>query len=233
MLNPSHPHRFRKTIAGLCMIGAPALFLAASIIGPGFDSDEAAQLALVAAERDAWLASSLLAMAGWALFLIATLGVMHMLRERSAAASHIGGGLAMIGTLSAIANTTLALVVWQMAAGGETSAMTALLAGVNESAATAIPIYFLGLGVTVGYVLLSWALYRTRIAPVFIAAPIGLAAILFAVAVLTFSQALLIAASLLALAGFAMLGRLVLGETVDEWEHQPDFRGFTPAAGAR
>ena len=230
MLNPSDSHRFRKTVAGLCMIGAPALFLAASIIGPGLDSDEAAMATLIADNRDAWGTSSLLAMAGWGLFLIATLGVMHMLRERSVAAGHIGGGLALIGTLSAVANSAYAVVLWQLT---DTGAMTTLMTNVNDSVAATLVLSLLGLGVTIGFIVLAWAMYRSHIAPALVAAAIGLSAIAFAVATLAFSQALFIVASAIGFAGFAMLGRMVLTESVEDWEHQPEFRGFTPAAGAR
>jgi hypothetical protein len=45
----------------------------------------------------------------------ATLGLMHMLRERHVAAGHVGGGLALVGLLAFTGVTAVQLVVWQMA----------------------------------------------------------------------------------------------------------------------
>lgn len=233
MFNPSDPHRFRKSVAGLCMIGAPLLFLAATIITPGFDTNESAQLALIAESRDAWITATLLAMGGWALFLVATLGVMHMLRERSVVAGHLGGALALLGTLSAIAGTALGVVLWQMAASTNTAAMTSVYAALNDNAAALIPLSILSLGVTAGYILLAWALYRAHVAPVTVAGALGVAAILFTIAVLVASQALYIIASAFLLVGLGMLGYQVLQESVEDWEHPPQVTGFTPATGAR
>src|SRR3954464_1009080 len=115
MFGSHDPHRFRKTVAGACMMAAPALGLVGFIVSPGLDADAGAQLATVAAHRDQWLISELLVMAGLVALVPAILGLMHMLREREAGLGHAGGALAMLGTLAAVGSTAIAFVVWQMA----------------------------------------------------------------------------------------------------------------------
>lgn len=230
MLDQSDPHRFRKGIAGLCMIGAPVLFLLGSIIAPGFDTDEAGIVSLVTGDPDAWLISMLAVLAGWALLLGAVLGLMHMLRERGAAEGHVGGAFAIVGILGAVANGAVGLVVWQMAT-GDPAQMTALLERLTGSAGSYVPLFLLQFGVTIGVVVLSWALFRLHFAPAWMAAAIGAGGILFAVATIVASQELYIAASVVLLAGLGALGRVVLRESVEDWEHTPEFRGMRPVAG--
>ena len=55
---------------------------------------------------------------------------------------------------------------------------------------------------------------------------IGGSAILYAIAALAYSQALFIAASAVLLIGSGALGMVVLRESVEDWEHTPEFRGF-------
>src|SRR5688572_1837926 len=95
----SDAHRFRKTMAGLCMIGAPVLFLASSLIAPGFDSDEATFVGKIAGDAEAFATSQILLLCGWALFIPIVMSLMHMLREKGAGEGHLGGSLAIIGTI--------------------------------------------------------------------------------------------------------------------------------------
>ena len=225
MFGSTDPHRFRKTVAGSCMIAAPVLFLVSSIVSPTLDSDEAKLVASAAEHPDRWYASNLLFMLAFALFLVATLGVMHMLRERGAAFGHIGGALALVGILASLASSAGFMVVWQMA-GGDRNEMVNLLDRVFNTAGSAVPLLFLGLGVTVGYLVLCWGLTAAKAAPAWMSAAIALAALLYAVASATFSQPLSVAASAVLLVGMGAMGRMVLGETVDDWEHTPEFHGM-------
>ena len=66
----SDSHHFRKTVAGMCMIGAPLLLLVGVIVHPESKSDVGAQLAVIADNMDAWYAAHLivavaLVPAGW------------------------------------------------------------------------------------------------------------------------------------------------------------------------
>ena len=224
MFDVSDAHRFRKTIAGLCMIGAPILFLASSLIVPGFDSDESAFAGLIAGDADAWNTAQVLALGGWALFMCAVLGLMHMLRERGTREGHLGGAVALIGTVAALAQCGYGLALGELAKGSAEST-AALMTSVNDNALTMVALFIVPLGVTIGGVVLAWALYRHHMVPVWIAAGIGGSAILYAVGAFTFSQELYIAASAVLLVGSGALGMNVLRESVEDWEH-------TPALGA-
>ena len=121
---------------------------------------------------DRWFASNTLIMMGFALFLVATLGVMHMLRERGAAFGHIGGAVALLGILAAVAGSAVTLVIWQMP-GGDRTEMVALLDRVFNTTGSAVPILFLSLGVTIGYLVLMWGLASERLAPLWMTGAIA------------------------------------------------------------
>lgn len=221
MLDVSDAHRFRKTIAGLCMIGAPVLFVISALIAPGFDSSEAAMAGLIADDTSAWNLSQVLALSGWGLFLCAVLGLMHMLRERGTAEGHLGGALALIGTAAAIAQAGFGLGLGVLAGGSEEQTAS-LLTRMTDETLPMFVLFILPLGVTIGVVVLSWALYRHHFVPAWTAAAIGASAIVYAVAALSYSKALYVAAPALLLVGLGALGRIVLTESVEDWEHTPE-----------
>ena len=226
MLGSTDPHRFRKTVAGGCMIAAPALFLLASVVTPAASNNsDAALIQAAASDPDRWISGALLALAGWALFLPAVLGLMHMLRERGVAFGHVGGALALAGTVCAIANTTLFVMIWQMGAGG-TDQMIGLLERLGTETASGVVLFILPVLVTIGALVLCWGLTATHIAPLWMTLPLALGACAYAIASIALAQELFIAASALTLVGLGAIGRMVLAETVEEWEHAPDFHGF-------
>jgi hypothetical protein len=110
----SDAHHFRKMVAGVCMVLAPLFLLVGAIVHPGFKTDEAELLASAAGSLDAWYLAEMLFLISIVLAVPATLGLMHMLRERHVAAGH-GGGLALIGLLAYTGVTAIQLVDWQMA----------------------------------------------------------------------------------------------------------------------
>src|SRR5688572_17145424 len=99
MSNLSDAHHFRKTVAGICMILAPVLFLISAILAPSSDNDAGAILNAVAGDPDRFYLSTVLGIAGTVLLIPALLGLMHMLREKEVSLGHIGGGLALLGGL--------------------------------------------------------------------------------------------------------------------------------------
>lgn len=222
MLDVSDAHRFRKTVAGICMIGAPLLFLLGALVGPGVDADEATMGRLIADEPGAWMLSQALILTGWALFIPAVLGMVHMLRERGVAEGHTGGAIALIGVVAAIAQSGFGLTVGRL---GEisTEAATSALNAVADGLASFV-LFALPIGVTIGGVILAWALYRNGFVAAWIAAAIGLSGLLFALASLLMAQELFIAAAAVASAGFTALGRIILRESTEAWEHTPQVR---------
>jgi hypothetical protein len=219
----SDAQRFRKTMAGACMIGAPALFLASSLVSPGLDADEGTAVGLIAGDATAFGTAAFLQLAGWGLFLCGVMAMMHMLREKGAREGHVGGALAVIGTLCAIAQAGFFVALWQVTK-ADAGAATALLAGLDGVAQAVL--FFMPLGVTIGGVVLSWALYRHHFIPAWMAGLIGASAITFLIGSVTYSIELYVAASALLLAGWGAMGAMVLNETVEEWEHTPEFHGI-------
>ena len=81
----SDAHHFRKQVAGICMLAAPALLLAGVIVHPETGTGEGSMVAAAAGNPDAWYAAHVLILGSLVLAIPATLGLMHMLREREVA----------------------------------------------------------------------------------------------------------------------------------------------------
>jgi hypothetical protein len=227
----SDAHHFRKTVAGLCMILAPTLFLVSAILAPSSDNDAGAILGAVADHTDRFYISTLFGIAGTVLLVPALLGLMHMLRERQVALGHLGGGLALLGSLTFMLFWGVSLMEWQMVRGGADSAqMTALLDRFMHTTGTEV-FFFFGLAFTVGLIVLALGLYRAHFVHWSTAVALGAGAVVLQIAffVGNTSAWFIIAAAIL-FVGFVTIGRMVLAETDEDWEHTPEFRGFRPAA---
>src|SRR2546427_12914215 len=85
-------HHLRKMTAGVCMVLAPLLFLAAFIVSPKLETGAVAQLRVAASHIDRFYISGLIGVIGLVLLVPAVLGLMHMLRERRAGYGATGGG---------------------------------------------------------------------------------------------------------------------------------------------
>jgi hypothetical protein len=230
----SNPHHFRKMVAGVCMMLAPLLLLISAIVHPGLETDEAALLASAAGNPDAWYLAEMLALIAIVLAVPATLGLMHMLRERQVAAGHIGGGLALIGLLAFTGVTAIHLVVWQMAQPQlDQVQMVSLLRNVNNATGIWIPFYLCTFAFALGYVVLAWGLAAARAISPVMAGCLAIGAVLVAVAFATAVMWLFIVAAALLLIGVGSTGLAVLRETDAEWEHTPQFRGFRAAPGTQ
>jgi hypothetical protein len=229
----SDAHHFRKLIAGVCMMLAPLFLLVSAIVHPGLETDEAELLASAAGDLDAWYLAEMLALISIVLAVPATLGFMHMLRERHVAAGHVGGGLALIGLLAYTGGTAIQLVVWQMAQPQfDRGQMTSLLQDVNDTTGIFIPFYLCTFAFALGFVVLAWGLAAARAISPVMAGCIALGAILLSVAFAIAVMWLIIVAAAMLLVGVGSTGLMVLRETDAEWEHTPQFRGFRAAPGA-
>ena len=229
----SDSHHFRKTIAGMCMVGAPLLLLVGMVIHPERKSDVGDQLAVVADNMDAWFAAHLIVLVSLVLAVPAVLGLMHMLREREVAFGHVGGGLAMVGILATTGVVAIdGFVGWQ-AAESPSPEMVALFERVTETAGVVIPFFVMSLGFAVGMLFLAAGLYRARAVQSWTAAMLGVGSIVLAVGNMMPSDVLSILGSAVLLVGFVQVGRMVLSESDEEWEHTPEYSGFRSLAGTR
>ena len=229
----SDAHHSRKMVAGACMVVAPFVLLVAMVIHPASDMDEATQVATIADNLDAWYVAHLLAFVSIVLVVPAVLGLMHMLRERQVALGHVGGGLAILGLLALTGLVAMELVLWQMAGAGNTAETVALLERLNETAGIVIPFVLLSFGFSIGMAVLAVGLYRARAVQSWMAVFVAVGAILFGFAVATAMNWLAIVAAAFLVVGLGAIGRMVLRETDEAWEHTPEYEGFRPVPGVR
>jgi hypothetical protein len=229
----SDAHHSRKVLAGACMVVAPLVLLAAMVIHPASDMNEATQVATIQDNLDAWYVAHLLALVSIAVMVPAVLGLMHMMREREVAFGHVGGGLAMLGLLAFAGIVGMELVMWQMAAGGSTREAVALLERLNNTAGIVIPFAFVSFGFALGLAWLAVGLYRARAVQSWMAISTAAGAILFGFAIGTAMNWLAVVAAAFLVVGLGSIGRMVLRETDEAWEHTPEYEGFRPVPGMR
>jgi hypothetical protein len=229
----SDAHHFRKMVAGACMVVAPVVLLVSMVIHPASDMNEAAQVATIADNLDAWYVAHLLALISIALTVPVVLGLMHMLREREVAFGHVGGGLAMLGLLAFAGVVAMELVMWQMVAGGSTREAVALLERLNDTAGIVIPFVLVSFGFALGVACLAIGLYRARAVQSWMAISVAAGAILLGVAFGAALNWLAIVAAAFLVVGLGAIGRMVLRETDEAWEHTPEYEGFRPVPGMR
>src|SRR5919197_609958 len=175
----------------------------------------------------------LLALVSIALTVPAALGLMHMLREREVAFGHVGGGLAMLGLLAFAGIVGMELVMWQMVAGGSTREAVALLERLNETAGIVIPFVLVSFGLSPGLACLAIGLYRARAVQSWMAISVATGAILLGIAFGAALNWLAIVAAAFLVVGLGAIGRMVLRETDEAWEHTPEYEGFRPVPGMR
>jgi hypothetical protein len=215
------------------MVVAPILLLVATVIHPASDMDEATQVATIADNLDAWYTAHLIALVSIVVMVPALLGLMHMLRQRQVALGHIGGGLAMIGLLALVGIVAMEIVMWQLVSEGDRAAAVTLLQALQESAGFLIPFALMSFGFAIGMALLAVGLYRARAVQSWMAVCVGVGSILFGFGIATAMNWLTIVAAAFLVVGLGSIGRMVLRETDEAWEHTPEYEGFRPVPGMR
>jgi hypothetical protein len=225
MFSLKDSHHFRKMVAGVCMVLAPALILVAEVVHPERHSDAGEQLAVIAANQDAWYAAHLVAIAGIVLLLPAVLGLMHMLREREPMWGALGGGLGMLGVVATSMIIAIeGFVGWQAGAQNSTE-MVALFDAMQESAGIVVPVFVMGLALNLGVIALAFGMFRARAIHPWMAAALMLAAIGFGIAGFGAIGWLGIVSAAVLFVALGSVGRMVLRESDEDWEHTPEYRG--------
>jgi len=92
-------HHLRKLVAGICMIVAPMLLLVAMILERRVGASEDSFVIGRVGDPDTGSLEQMLLVAGLVAMVPATLGLMHMLREREVSYGHVGGAIALLGLL--------------------------------------------------------------------------------------------------------------------------------------
>jgi hypothetical protein len=233
MTGLSDAHHFRKMVAGFCMVCAPLLLIVGLVIHPETGTEASSTIAAAADDPDAWYVAHLLVLVSLVLAVPAVLGLMHMLREREVALGHLGGGLGMLGILAFVGIVTMdGFVGWQ-AASGDTTEMVALFDRLYETAGVVIPFYVMTFAFTLGILCLAYGLYRARAVQSWMALFLGVSAVLLAIAFPTASELVSVIGAAFLLVGLGSIGRMVLRESDEAWEHTPEYEGFRPLAGMR
>jgi hypothetical protein len=229
----SDAHHSRKLIAGACMVVAPLVLLVAMVIHPASDTNEATQVATIADNLDAWYVAHLLAFISIGLMVPVVLGLMHMLGEREVAFGHLGGGLAMVGLLAFAGILGMEMAMWQMVAGGSTREAVGLLERLNDTTGIVIPFLLVSFGFSLGLACLAYGLLRARFVQSWMAIFVAVGAIVFGFAIGTAMNWLAIVGAAFLVVGLGAIGRMVLRETDEAWEHTPEYEGFRPVPGMR
>src|SRR3954471_415264 len=194
MFGISDAHHFRKMVAGFCMLFAPLCML----IGVLADPD--AEYAFL--------------FAGAVLMVPASLGLMHMLREREVAMGHMGGGLLLIGLMGRAG-------LIGMDVGGTTD----LVDRVDHLDGVATWMFVATMGFGLGLAMLGMGVFRAHAIPSWAAACLMVGGIAFDIALIMSSAGIAIAASAAMFAGIGATGLIVWRESDEAWED-------TPALGA-
>ena len=222
MLKITDANDFRRTGAGLCLIAAPLAGLASALITPRFTGGMGEELTAISEHTGRWLVGEFLNLITFFLFILAVLGILHLLRHRSVVLGHVGGGLALLGAFFHGVIIGFALVeVPLVESGGARGRMIEFANGMYESTAFMM-ILFPFLAFFAGWILLAVALWRARVAPLWVAAALGVAPLSEFFGPEAVSPELMFA---LFLVGLGYVGLKVLRLPDKEWE-----RGTTPAA---
>ena len=223
----SDASRFRRVVAGSCLIIAPVVLLVGALVHPQGKEAAAAHLAVVAENPGRYYWAHAILLAGLALFLPVVLGLMHLLRNRGTTFGHVGGGMAMIGLFGATAVVAVdGIAVSQM---GQPQAsieeMAALLDRIKESPGSRGIAVVAGVGLMLGIVLLAYGLWRTRAVQPWMAGGVAAGAITFFVGVVTDNRIIFAMAFALYLIALGPLGWRVLHESDDDWAQGDAVRG--------
>ncbi len=215
----SDADRFGRITAGICLIAAPLVLFAGTIIHPGLRFSERAQLVLIAQHPDRWYANHILGFISMILFVPAVFGLMHILREREAVLAHLGGALAFLG-LIAFEGVVVAygFVAWQMVAGAsDLVEMTALAHRLKHTAGVILPLGAMSALLVPGLGLLAIGLIRAHAAQRWTGPLAALGAALFLIGGQTAHVTLMLAGTLCMLAGLGTIGLRVLSRPDGEW----------------
>ncbi|MDX6675466.1 MAG: hypothetical protein QOH11_2884 [Solirubrobacteraceae bacterium] len=230
MLRFSDARNFGRTLTGLALIAGPVLMLVSGIITPNTDNDnKLKELNSVAAHKSAYLWGSVLFLLGTLTLLAASVGIIHLFRNRRVTLGQIAGSLLLVGTAVTTAFYAFTVVEYEMVnqPGLNRAELAKYLHAANNTAAGA-PLFILFLlGIVLGLILLAIAAWRGKLIPIWAAI------LIFLGGLIAFfggqDQAASIINSVLILIPFAVLARAVLSMSDEEWD-APRGRPTEPVA---
>ena len=111
--------------------------------------------------------------------------------------------------------------------------MVALLERLFETTGVVVPLYYMSFAFTLGVLCLAAGLYRARAVQSWMAAFVAVGAIAEAIGGGAAVEWLSIVGAAFLFVGLGSIGRMVLTESDEDWEHTPEYRGFRPLPGTR
>ncbi len=207
---------FRRTFTGLALLAAPLIDLAAALWYPRFPGDPSGDMTVIAEDPNRFLITSMLHILASVLFVPAIVGIMNLLRERGVMLAHLGGGLAVLGFLGRLAFTSLGLMQLPLATHPNRAQALAFAEQAMSSPPFLIFLLTFLAGIYLGLLLLAIAVWRSRVAPWWIALCFVLALVMdqFGPAGIGF----LLTTGLMVI-GFGYIGLKVLRMSDEAWEH--------------
>jgi hypothetical protein len=191
----------------VALVAAPILFALSGLVIPALKSGDG-QLELIAAHPTGWYLFTIFSLVGSAALIPVSIALMQVTRDAAPFTSIVGAGLFAIGGLVAFADSATQLVYWQMGAKGADRAQMIALLHRYENAPGANAIFMVGaLALVVGSILLAVALVRAHAAPVWAAVLVPAGMVLNIGSFVSSSRVLLIASSLVLLAGLGRVAR--------------------------
>ena len=204
------------------------------MVHPETGTEASSTIAAAADSPDAWYIAHLLVLVSLVLAVPAVLGLMHMLREREVAMGHLGGGLGLLGILAFVGIVAMdGFVGWQ-AGVGDRSEMVALFDRLYDTAGVVIPFYVMSFALHAGHALPGVRALPGPSRPVLDGAlPRHQRRACWRSGSRRQASWCRLSAPRSCSSGLGSIGRMVLSEPDEAWEHTPEYEGFRPLAGMR
>ena len=159
----SDASKFRRVSTSASLIIWPLLMAGAALAQPKM-GQTAAEVYEAASTQSGRLAESvMIGLPGLLLWIVAVVGMVHLVRRRGVVLAHIGGFLALLGVLGHMINATLFLVLLGLPNYSDSATLTLAVDRISHHVfPVAMPLLFLG---AIGIFLLALSLRRAGIAP--------------------------------------------------------------------
>jgi len=217
MTTMTSSERLLKTICGSCLVLAPALLLVGGLIHPEETTDARRQFEIIADNLGRWELAHWFISAAMLLMMGAVVGLAHVLREHRPAEGIVGGAATMAGVMALFAVATFeAVTVPRIGQSGDAQLFESIFTS-GDFRLLLGPVLLLPLGL----VIMSYGMYRSRVAPTWVAGCVAVGGLLFAVSLPTGSPVTFAVGLGLLFVGLARVGWSVLTETDEQWHHPP------------
>lgn len=206
------PKSLPRLAIGWSLVLGPLAYLVSSIASPPLHGTDAASLAEIARHPDRFYVYALLLTIGTMLFVPALVGLMQLLRDGAPWLASLGGGLAGLGILVALGDSMTELMFWQMGSpAADRAQMVALAHRYGTATGSSLIFAIGGIAIILGFVLVGVGLWRARVVPAWAALCVPAGVIVNIVGFSAHSVPILVASSIVLLAGFGRVAAVFLG----------------------